>query len=117
MIDEELTQAFNAKPKLDPTSLRKMTAGQLDSVKVYGSAAENLLKNKDFALFIHHFKFDLADTMTRVMGHTAEENAMRLALVHNVGGSDKFVAYLQNAVMYKNRAVNQQSPADITEKE
>jgi len=117
MINEELTQAFNAKPKLDPTSLRKMTPGQLDGVKVYGSAAENLLKNKDFALFVHHFKFDMADTMTSVIGHTPEENAMRLALVHNIGGIEKFVAYLQNAVQYKNRAVNQQSPADKNEKE
>ena len=117
MIDEELTRAYNAKPKLDPTSLKKMTAGQLDAVKVYGSGAENLLKNKDFALFVHHFKFDITDTMTRVIGHTPEENSMRLALVHNISGIEKFVAYLQNAVMYKNRAVNLQSPADNIEKE
>ena len=117
MIDEELTQAFNAKPKLDPTSLKKMTPAGLDSVKVYGSAAENLLKNKDFALFVHHFKFDIADIMTSVINHTPEDNSLRLALVHNLAGIEKFIAYLQNAVVYKNRAVNLQSPAESNQEE
>ena len=112
MIDEELTAAFNAKPRVDINNIKKMTPGQLDQVKVYGSAAENLLKNKDFALFVHHFKFEMSDQVTNINGHTEEDNARRLSLVHNVAGMNRFVEFLQNAVRFKNTAVNLQSPAD-----
>jgi hypothetical protein len=112
MINEELTAAFNAKPRVDINNIKKMTPGQLDQVKVYGSTAENLLKNKDFALFVHHFKFEISDQVSSINGHTEEDNACRLSLVHNIAGMNKFVEFLQNAVRFKNTAVNLQSPAD-----
>jgi hypothetical protein len=109
VIDEELTAAFNAKPKIDINRIKTMSPSQLDAIKVYGSAAENLLKNKDFALFVHHFKFDLADELSAISGHTADDNCKRVALAHNIAGIDKFVSSLQRAVYYKNRAVSIQT--------
>jgi hypothetical protein len=109
MIDEELTQAFNQKPKLDINKIKTMSPSQLDAIKVYGSGAENLLKNKDFALFIHHYKFDLADELSGINGHTPEDNCKRVALAQMITGIDKFVASLQRAVYYKNRAVSIQN--------
>lgn len=107
-IDNELTQAFNSKPRVDINSIKRMSASQLDQIKVYGSSAENLLKNKDFALFVHHFKFDLADELAGIQGHTEEDNLRRISIAHNLAGIDKFVAALQQAVFWKNRAVSQQ---------
>jgi hypothetical protein len=113
MIRDDLTQAFNQKPKLDINKIKTMTPGQLDAVKVYGSTAENLLSNKDFALFVHHYKFDVADELSSIAGHTPEDNARRIALAHNIAGIDKFVASLQRAVYFKQRAVSiQNAPQD-----
>ena len=109
IIDDELTMAFNAKPKLDINKIKKMTPGQLDQIKAYGSGAENLLANKDFALFVHHFKFDLADDLSGINGHTPEDNCKRIAIAHNIAGIDKFVASLQRAVYFKNSAVSLQT--------
>jgi hypothetical protein len=109
IIDEELTAAFNAKPKIDINKIKTMTPGQLDAIKTYGSGAENLLANKDFALFVHHFKFDLADELSGINGHSADDNCKRVALAHNIAGIDKFVSSLQRAVYYKNRAVSIQT--------
>jgi len=112
IIDNELTQAFNAKPKTDINSIKKMTPGQLDQVKVYGSNAEVLLKNKDFALFVHHYKFDLASELTQIKGHTEEDNARRISIAHNISGIDRFVDSLQRAVYFKNQAVSLQNPVE-----
>lgn len=109
VINDELTQAFNAKPKLDINKIKKMTPGQRDQVKVYGSAAENLLLNKDFALFVHHFKFDLADELANINGHSQDDNARRVAISNNLAGIDKFVSSLQKAVYFKNQAVSLQN--------
>jgi hypothetical protein len=109
IIDDELTVAFNAKPKLDINKIKKMSPGQLDHIKAYGSGAENLLANKDFALFVHHFKFDLADELSGINGHTADDNCKRVALAHNIAGIDKFVSSLQRAVYFKNSAVSLQN--------
>jgi len=111
-IRDELTQAYNQKPKLDINSIKKMTPGQLDAIKVYGSKAENLLSNKDFALFVHHFKFDMASELTSINGHTEEDNSKRISIAHNIGGLDKFVDSLKRAVYFKNTAVNLQSPVE-----
>lgn len=108
-IDPELTEAFNAKPKLDINRIKTMTPAQLDNVKHYGSAAENLLLNKDFALFVHHYKFDLMDEIGNVKGYTEEDNSKRVALSQHLVSIEKFVANLQQAVYYKNRVVRQQS--------
>jgi hypothetical protein len=111
LINDELTQAFNQKPRVDINSIKKMSPGQLDSVKTYGSGAENLLKNKDFALFVHHFKFDLANELSEIKGHADEDNHKRISIAHNLSGIDKFVASLHKAVYFKNSAVSIQSPA------
>ena len=108
IIDDELTSAFNAKPRVDINKLKTMTPSQLDRVKTYGSAAENLLLNKDFALFVHHYKFELMEYMTLVKGYTPEDDARRIASVHQMGGIDNFIASLQKAAWYKNKAVSQQ---------
>ena len=117
MIDQDKVQAFNAKPKVDINNIKKMTAGQLDQVKVYGSNAENLLKNRDFALFVHHFKFDLEDELSGIKGHTLDDNARRISIAHNIAGIDKFVEQLQRAVYYKNQAVNQQTRPAVDNEE
>jgi nitrate/nitrite-specific signal transduction histidine kinase len=115
IIDQELTQAFNAKPKVNINNIKDMTAGQLDAVKVYGSAAENLLLNRDFALFVHHFKFDMAAELTAIKSHSPDDNAHRVSIAHYIAGIDKFVESLQRAVYYKSRAVSQQSPTQETQ--
>ena len=109
IINDELTHAFNQKPKLDINKIKKMTPGQLDQVKVYGSAAENLLNNRDFALFVHHFKFDQADDLAAINGHSEDDNARRVAISNYLAGIDRFVASLQRAVYFKNSAVSIQN--------
>ena len=91
-VDPELTEAFNSKPKIDINRIKTMTASQLDHVKQYGSAAENLLQNKDFALFVHHFKFELMDEIGSVKGYTEEDNSKRIALSQHLVSVEKFVA-------------------------
>jgi hypothetical protein len=88
-----------------------MTPSQLDGVKAYGSAAENLLNNKDFALFVHHFKFEMASELTDISGHTQDDNARRVSIAHNIAGIEKFVSQLQKAVWYKEKVVTSQRPA------
>jgi hypothetical protein len=113
IIREDLTEAFNLKPKTDINSIKKMTPSQLDNLKVYGSAAENLLKNKDFALFVHHYKFDMADELSAIKNHTAEDNCKRISIAHMIAGVDKLVESLQRAVYLKNHAVSlQQAPIE-----
>ena len=116
IIDPDLTQAFNQKPRVDINSIKKMTPGQLDNLKVYGTAAENLLTNKDLALFIHHFKFDLADELASIKTHTPDDNLKRIAIANQFTGVDKFIASLQSAVWYKNRAISIQTAGSEEEK-
>ena len=100
-----------------------MTTIQLDQFNSYCSQAEALLKNRDLALFIHHFKFDIADQLAGLNGHTPDDNARRIALSNELRGIDQFIATLQRAVYMKNRAVNQQQegprddPADLLHRE
>lgn len=113
IVREELTEAFNSKPRLDINKLKTMTPSQLDAVKAYGSRAENLLANKEFALFVHHFKFEMTDELSSIAGHTRDDNCKRVALAHNIAGIDKFVESLQRAAYYKNKVVSQQqAPQD-----
>jgi len=108
MIDEDLAAAFNSRVKVDLNNVKKMTPAQLDRVKVYGSQAENLLANRDFVQFIHHFKFEVAEAIGGVSGHTEEDNGRRIALSNHLAGIDSFIATLQRAVYYRNRVVSQQ---------
>lgn len=95
---------------------------ELDQVKAYGSQAENLLKNKELALMIHHFKFEVTDQISQISAHDPDSNAKRVALANQLTGIDQFVATLQRAVYMKNRVVTQQQegpadrPTDVTKK-
>jgi hypothetical protein len=124
MIEQETIQAFNSRLNVDLNNIKKMTPSQLDAVKTYGSQAETLLKNRDLALFIHHFKFEVADTLSSISSHLPEDNARRVALSNELRGIDQFVATLQRAVYMKNRVVTQQTskvddsvPADPLKRE
>ena len=109
MIEQETIQAFNSRLNVDLNNIKKMTPSQLDAVKTYGSQAETLLKNRDLALFIHHFKFEVADTLSSISSHLPEDNARRVALSNELRGIDQFVATLQRAMYMKNRVVTQQT--------
>ena len=115
MINPDTIEAFNSRLTVDLNSIKKMSPSQLDQVKHYGSQAEALLKNRDLALFIHHFKFEVADTMSSISGHTADDNARRVALSNELRGIDQFVATLQRAVYMKNKAVTQAPTGVVAE--
>lgn len=123
MIKPETIEAYNSRLTVDLNLIKKMTPSQLDGVKNYGSQAEALLKNKELALMIHHFKFEVADALSAIQGHDADSNARRVALSNQLTGIDSFIATLQRAVYMKNRVVNQQQegpaqdPTDITKRE
>ena len=115
MIDPSTIEAFNSRLTVDLNNIKKMTPSQLDAVKHYGSQAEALLKNRDLALFIHHFKFEVADTMSSISGHTTDDNARRVALSNELRGIDQFIATLQRAVYMKNKAVTQAPTGVVAE--
>jgi hypothetical protein len=102
MINEDAVEAYNKRLTLDTSNPKKLTPSQRDAVKTYGSTAENLLKNRDLALFIHHFKFEVNDAMTNIRTHTAESNAERVALANQLSGIDSFINSLKSAVYKKN---------------
>jgi len=113
MIDDQITDSFNSRIRIDLNNVKKMTPAQLDRVKQYGSAAENLLANREFAQFIHHYKFELLDQLSAVSGHTDETNLQRIAYSNYLAGIDGFIASLQKAKWYKDKVVSQQAPSDI----
>ena len=47
MIQDDVVEAFNNRLTANLTNIKTMTPLQLDRVKTVGTAAENLLKNKD----------------------------------------------------------------------
>lgn len=109
MVNEDIVDAFNSRVKVDLNNIKTMTAAQLDRVKNYGSQAENLLMNRDFAQFIHHYKFDVLDQLSNLSGHTEEDNTRRIAMSNQLAGIDGFIASLQRAKFFKDRVVNQQN--------
>jgi hypothetical protein len=115
MIHPDTIEAFNNRLTVDLNSIKKMTPSQLDQVKAYGSQAEALLKNRDLALFVHHFKFDVADALANLAGHTPEDNTRRIALSNELRGIDQFIATLQRAVYMKNKVVTQQQGGPVSE--
>ena len=108
MINEEAVNAFNNRLTANLNNIKTMTPSQLDRVKTIGTAAENLLKNKDFAQFVHSFKFEVCDNLVEIKDHTAESDNLRVALSNQLSGIDNFIAQLQRAVFMKNRVVTQQ---------
>jgi hypothetical protein len=115
MIAPDTIQAFNSRLNVDLNNIKKMTPSQLDAVKHYGSQAEALLKNKELALFVHHFKFEVADALSGINGYGPEDNNRRIALSNELRGIDQFIATLQRAVYMKNRVVTQQQDGPATE--
>ena len=105
MIDEDVVAAFNSRSTVDLNNYKKFTPAQRDRAKAYGSDAETLLKNRDLALFVHHFKFDLADSLITIAGHTPDDNSRRVAVANQLSGIDAFIASLKRAVIMKNRII------------
>ena len=105
MIDEDAVAAFNSRITVDFNNYKKFTPAQRDRAKAYGSDAEALLKNRDLALFVHHFKFDLADSLIAITAHTPDDNSRRVAVSNQLSGIDAFIASLQRAVIIKNRII------------
>lgn len=111
MIAQDVIDAFNTRPRVTVSTVKTLTPAERDRVITHGSAAENLLRQKEFAQFVHQFKFDLADELTAIKGHTDEDNNRRVAVANQLVGIEGFVASLQRAVYMKSRAVTPQEPA------
>jgi hypothetical protein len=118
MLTAEAVQAFNSRLTVDLNTIKKMPVSELDRVKAHGSQAEALLKNRDFALFVHQYKFEVLDSLSAIQAHAPDDNARRVALSNQLAGVDNFVASLQRAVYMKNRVVTLQTePTSRHEKE
>jgi hypothetical protein len=102
MISEDAVDAYNKRLTIDTSNPKKLTPSQRDAVKTYGSLAETLLTNRDLAMFVHHFKFEVNDAMANIRTHTEEANAERVALANQLSGIDSFVNTLKSAVYKKN---------------
>ena len=109
MIDDATVQAFNTRFTVDLNNYKKFTPAQRDQAKKYGSDAEALLKNRELALFVHHFKFDLADSLITIQGHGPDDNCRRVATANQLAGMDAFIASLKRAVMIRNRIIEWES--------
>jgi len=109
MISEEAVDAYNKRLTIDTSNPKKLTPSQRDAVKSYGSLAESMLKNRDLAMFIHHFKFEVNDAMANIRTHSEEANAERIALANQLTGIDSFVNTLKSAVYKKNVLVRSES--------
>jgi hypothetical protein len=108
MILDEVVESYNNRLVADLNNIKTMTPAQQDKVKTIGSSAENLLKNKDLAQFIHQFKFERIDVLAQIAGHTEAENIQRVAVANQLSGIDEFVTTLKRAVYLKNRVVSLQ---------
>ena len=115
MIDDTVVEAFNRRLTVDLNTIKTMTPSQLDRVKELGSQAENLLRNKDFAYFVHTFKFERADILAEIAGHAQDDNSTRVAISNQLAGIDEFVKSLKRAIYFKNRVVSQQTGQLATE--
>lgn len=111
MIEPQVIDAFNTRLTVDLNSIKSMTVTQQDQVKVSGSQAEALLKNRDMALFIHQYKFELLDQLASLQGHTSDNNSQRVAIANQLAGIDGFIASLKRMVYFKNRVVTLQNPS------
>jgi hypothetical protein len=115
MLDQNIVDAYNARPKVDLNSIKTMRPEQLDRVKTWGSSAENLLMNRDLGLFINQFKFELTDALIDIKTHTQEDNTARISIANQLTGIDNFISFLKRAVYFKNRVVTLQNPVDSAE--
>jgi hypothetical protein len=116
MIEQTAIDAFNARLTVNINNIKTMKPSQLDQVKNEGSQAEALLKNRELALFIHQYKFELLDALTDISGHSEEDNSRRVAISNQVAGLDGFVTALKRSVYMKNKVVTMQAqPAQPTD--
>lgn len=119
MISEEAIDAYNNRLTVDVSNIARLTPAQRDTVKSYGSQAEALLKNRDLAQFIHHYKFQMSDLLGEITAHSSEANAERVAMANQLSGVTGFVNSLKRAVYYKNKVIaweqSPQSPSQKTE--
>jgi len=106
MISEEAIDAYNRRLTMDLSNTKKLTPSQRDAIKNYGSLAETLLTNRDLAMFIHHFKFEVNDALVSITTHTPEANAERVALANQLSGIDGFINTLKAAVYRKNKLIS-----------
>jgi hypothetical protein len=106
MINENSVEFYNNRLTIDFSNTKKLTTSQLDQLRNYGSQAENLLKNKELAMFIHHHKFELADTLASIRGYGPDDNQQRIALANELTGIDNFINSLKRAVYLKNKIGN-----------
>ena len=107
MIENDVYEAFNNR-LVSATELSKLSPSQADRVKQLGSAAENLLKNRDFVLFVRQFQLENMDFLTEITGHTEEDNSKRIAFANNFNAMDTFINLLKRQVVLKNRVVSLQ---------
>jgi hypothetical protein len=117
MITPDAIDAFNARLTVNLNNIKEMKPAQLDAVKNLGSQAEALLKNKELAFFVHQYKFEVADAMSAIAGHTTDDNNKRIALTNQLTGIEEFIKSLQRAVYMKNRVVTRQSEPAPTQEE
>lgn len=108
MIHEQVIEAYNNRLTINIGDLANLPPSRQDAVKTHGSRAEALLKNADLAMFIHQYKFEVADALASINTHDSDANQRRVALSNHLSGIDAFVASLQRAVYMKNRLVSQQ---------
>lgn len=111
MISNEAIEAFNSRLTVNINTIKTMKPQDQDRVKQHGSAAEALLRNKDLALFVHQYKFELLDAITSIAGYTEEDNNRRVAFSNQLAGVDGFIASLQRALYMKNKVVTLQNPS------
>lgn len=112
MINQDAIEAFNTRITANLNNIKTMTPAQQDAVKDHGSRAEALIKNRDMAMFIHQYKFELCDQLAAISGHTPDDNNKRIAISNQIGGIDSFISSLQRAVYLKNRVVTIQAQPD-----
>lgn len=108
MIDPEVVASYNSRLTVDLNNIKKLTPAQRDTVKQYGSQAEALLVNRDLAMFIHHYKFELADSLVNITGHSEVDDKTRIAVANYLSGIDGFISSLKRAVYMKNKVVKEE---------
>lgn len=106
MINDETIEFYNNRLTVDLSNIKKLTPAQQDRVRHYGSQAEQLLKSKDLAMFVHHFKFELADQLANIRGHSTDDDKQRVALCNELAGIDSFITSLKRAVYLKSKLGN-----------
>lgn len=110
MINDETVEFYNNRLTVDLSNIKKLTPAQQDRVRHYGSQAEALLKSKDLAMFVHHFKFELADALANIRGHSLDDDKQRVAICNELAGIDSFITSLKRAVYLKSKLGNTEVP-------